>query len=323
MNSTVKKVAFIVPEFPATSMTWLQSQITGLIDNGVAVDIYTLYKGSTDKVPETYFTYKLADRSYNVDFPKNPIVRVFAAVPIVIALLVRHPKILVAVLNYKKYGKEALSLKLLFRIYPFVDKLHQYDLIHCHFGTVASKFISVKEILGCTKPHLCTFYGYDISHITKSKGVHVYGGVIQHFDRFLVMSENMKKRVVDQGFPTEKVFVHPISIDVNSYPYKERKLAEGEIIKLSSVGRFVEKKGYNDLLRAMAIVKDADVPDFKFDLIGDGPLNNELRSLAVELNVEDIVDFRGFMKLEDIKDIYDKTHIYVQPSKTAADGDME
>ena len=323
MKKQVKKIAFVVSEFPVVSQTWLLSQVTGLIDCGIEIDIYTMGKGSTDNIDEDYFAYKLHERTYNLDFPKNNIRRVAAAIPLLLKLLFMYPKTFVKVLNVHKYGKEALSLKLLFKVYPFVGKENKYDLIHCHFGTIANKFIPVKEILGLTQPHLCTFYGYDISHIPQEKGVDVYENVVRHFDQFLVMSENMKIRAVAVGIPSERTMVHSISINIENYPYHERVLENNEVIKLMSVGRFVEKKGYDDLIRALAIVKKETQVPFTFDLVGDGALRSELEELADSESVRDVLSFKGYMKLDDIQKLYKKTHLYVQPSKTAADGDME
>lgn len=323
MKKQVKKIAFVVSEFPVVSQTWLLSQVTGLIDCGIEVDIYTLQQVDGENIDEDYFSYKLSERTYNLDFPKNIVLRIFTALPLFVKLLFTSPKTLLRVLNIFEYGKEALSLKLLFKVYPFVGKENEYDLIHCHFGTVANKFIPVKEILGLTQPHLCTFYGYDISHIPQEKGVDVYDNVVKHFDQFLVMSENMKSRAVAIGIPSERTLVHPISINIEDYSYHERVLENNEVIKMMSVGRFVEKKGYDDLIKALAIVKKETAIPFTFDLVGDGTLRPELEALVDSESVRDVLSFQGYMKPDDIQKLYKKTHLYIQPSKTASDGDME
>jgi colanic acid/amylovoran biosynthesis glycosyltransferase len=110
---------------------------------------------------------------------------------------------------------------------------------------------------------------------------------------------------------------------VGSVPFKERSLKEGETIHMATVGRFVEKKGFDDLLRSLAILKQKISRKFLCHIIGGGELDGELRALAKKLDVEDVVEWKGYMKLEDIEQYLLTMHFYVQPSKTASNGDME
>ena len=216
---------------------------------------------------------------------------------------------------------QTAPLALLFRVKPFLGK--QFDIVHCHMGPVATKYLPVRYALGHHQKMVTTFYGYDVSHIPKEKGMDCYHTLAKECEQFLVMSENMKERVLPLGIPSEKTEVHPISIDVESYPYKERTYKEGEKIQVVSVGRFVEKKGFDDFLRATAIVKASATKPFVCTIIGDGELRDELHTLTKELDIEDVVDFKGYMQLEEVFDVYQKSHLYVQASKTASDGDME
>jgi len=45
--------------------------------------------------------------------------------------------------------------------------------------------------------------------------------------------------------------------------------------------------------------------------------------LADQLRITDVVKFKGFMLIERIIDLFAEMHFFVQPSKTAANGDME
>ena len=107
------------------------------------------------------------------------------------------------------------------------------------------------------------------------------------------------------------------------YPYKERMIQDGELINIISVGRFVEKKGFDDLLSALAIVKEKSKRTFKCYIIGDGELKDKLFNLTEKLKLKDVVEYKGYMKIEDIINHFSNTHLFVQPSKTAINGDME
>ena len=133
----------------------------------------------------------------------------------------------------------------------------------------------------------------------------------------------MKERIINHGFKSESIRVLPISVDVADYPFKERKLETGETINLLTVARFVEKKGIDDLLRAIAIVKEKTRKKFRMNIVGGGQMEDELKGLAKELKIEDVTDFKGYMKVEDLIKYFLDMHLYVQPSKTSKDGDME
>jgi glycosyltransferase involved in cell wall biosynthesis len=83
------------------------------------------------------------------------------------------------------------------------------------------------------------------------------------------------------------------------------------------VGRLVEKKGCEDLLRAVA----AGVRSAKLTIIGDGPLREALSRLARELDVP--ADFLGAQPHERVHDEMRRAQLVALPSRTAADGDQE
>ena len=315
------KVAFVIGIFPAISETFIINQIADLEDGGVDVEIFSFVRGSEENISERYRQYEMFKGAHYLNMPSNWLKRIAMAAPKMVRLIFKSPRTLFRALNFSKYGRDALSLKFLFWVEPFVGR--KFDLIHCHFGPIANKFLIIKDILGDDTKMITSFLGYDVSSYTKEKGPRAYNRLKEESSAFIVMSNNMKERVVAQGFDESKITVLPISIDVDSYPFETRELKEGEEIKMVSVGRFVEKKGFDDLLRALAIVRERTAQKFKCAIVGDGPLREEIYKLTDEFKLNDIVDFRGFMKMEDVIDLFMKNHFYLQPSKTASNGDME
>ncbi|MEO1614807.1 MAG: glycosyltransferase [Planctomycetota bacterium] len=65
------------------------------------------------------------------------------------------------------------------------------------------------------------------------------------------------------------------------------------VFRVLSVGRFVEKKGFDGLIRAFAeTIKTVSTP-MRLTLVGDGPLRDELVDLAKRLGLDDEVVFTG------------------------------
>lgn len=63
-------------------------------------------------------------------------------------------------------------------------------------------------------------------------------------------------------------------------------------LRFAYFGRFVERKGLADAIRILAAARRRGV-DASYDLIGDGPQRDELKTLAKELGIAESVRFPG------------------------------
>lgn len=315
-----RRVAFIVGIFPVVSETFITGQIAGLIDRGLDVNIFSFHRGDSMYATESYAVYAMKSRTTYLDFPLRWPKRIVRSIWSAIQLLRHRPVALLNALNVFKYGTDAWSLKLLCWAGPLVS-MHA-DVVHCHFGPIADRFRVLRDILGFQQPWLTTMYGYDVSQIPRQKGKNIYRELAAACPRFLVMSEDMKKRIIDLGFPDEKVSTHPVGIDAATYPFRERADHAGPV-QIVSVARLVEKKGIDDLIRALALVRKKASRSFRCTVVGDGPLRESLQQLARDEEVDDMLHWTGFLKQEDMIKELETSDLYVQPSKTAANGDME
>lgn len=313
-NSRKMKIAFVVGYFPKVSETFIIDQACDLIDRGIEVTIYAFNKGrDMDNISERYFSYKLDERTKYINSPANKISRILLAIPRLILLSLRKPHAILKFITSPHYLKFLSWNTNMFSEY--------HDLYHCHFGGVALNFVIIKEILGIKEKFITSLYGNDISKGIRERGVGAYREVIQECSLFFVMSENMKERVVGYGFPPNKVLVHPVGIDLDKYSYQKNNSVDP--VNIISVGRFVEKKGFDDLIRALAIVKEKTTKKFKCYIVGDGPLREKIYSMVESLKLQEVIDFKGFMPMDKIAVLFKQMHFFVQPSKTARDGDME
>jgi glycosyltransferase involved in cell wall biosynthesis len=88
-----------------------------------------------------------------------------------------------------------------------------------------------------------------------------------------------------------------------------------------SVGRAVEKKGYDDLLDALALLR----PGLSWRLrhIGGGRLGNRLKAHAARLGIADRIDWLGARPQETVLEEMRRADLFVLASKVAADGDRD
>jgi glycosyltransferase involved in cell wall biosynthesis len=115
-------------------------------------------------------------------------------------------------------------------------------------------------------------------------------------------------RLIENG-----VIVPPASKLTRSSELKIDLGFEVESVLIGSVGRLSIEKGHRILIQAAALLKDR-FPLVRFVLVGDGPLREELKLLAVELGVDKIVQFAGWRS--DMEAVYRGLDIFVLPSFT-------
>jgi len=311
------KIAFIVGRFPTISETFILNQITGLIDLGHGVDIYATDKSDERKVHSDVKKYQLMRRVHYFAMPSNKLTRVLKAIVLIIANFHRGPVKILKSLNISKYGKKALSLRLLYALIPFLGK--RFDIIHCHFGPNGIIGVYLKEI-GIDSKFVTTFYGYDMSTFILSNGNNVYKKLFSKGDLFISISEYWKKKLVKIGCEEGRIIVHRLGIDLDDFKSLERK--PPEIIKILSVGRLVEKKGHEFAIKAIVkiISKHKNVT---YIIAGDGLLRAKLESLVSELEIKNYVKFLGAVEQDEVLKLYQQAHIFVLPSVTASNGDQE
>ena len=92
-------------------------------------------------------------------------------------------------------------------------------------------------------------------------------------------------------------------------------------VRLLSVGRAVEKKGYDDLLAALASLP-ADL-HWRLVHIGGGALAGRLARLASELGIDSCIEWRGARAQAEVLAAYAEADLFVLACRVAGDGDRD
>lgn len=95
----------------------------------------------------------------------------------------------------------------------------------------------------------------------------------------------------------------------------------GDPVRIVSVGRLVEKKGFDDLLRALAALP----PDlhWRFAHIGGGELLPQLTASAAESGIGGRVAFLGAKAQPDVVALLREADLFALPAKEAGSGDRD
>jgi colanic acid/amylovoran biosynthesis glycosyltransferase len=113
-----------------------------------------------------------------------------------------------------------------------------------------------------------------------------------------------------------------MGLDLGAFAFRERSAPEDGGVRILSVGRLVEKKGFEYSIRAVAQVR-ARHRGVRYGIVGDGPRRPHLEELVTSLGLEGTVRFYGAAGREFVRRRLDEAHIFVAPSVTAANGDVE
>lgn len=316
------KIAFIVGQFPELSLTFILNQITGLIDLGHEVDIYSCATPIQKSMHPDIKKYRLYDRTFYLDkVPHNRLKRVFYALKLLIFNFHKEPFTLLNSLNIFRYGKDALSLYQFCHTVVFLRK--KYDIIHCHFGTNGNFGARLKKI-GIKGKLVVTFHAYELSALLALKGFKIYKKLFLVADLIMPISNFWKAKLLEIGCPEKKIFAHHMGVDINLFKFTARSHNGCEPIQLLSVGRLIEKKGIEFGIRAVAKIKNKHPKlTMNYIIIGDGELKEQLEILIKKLGVSDTVKILGSKIQNEVQVLMMQSHIFLLPSITARNGDME
>ena len=126
-----------------------------------------------------------------------------------------------------------------------------------------------------------------------------------------------------ERFPASASRVHRVYNGLDLQPFiqarnvADRSKAKGQIL---SVGRLIEKKGYDNLIAACGILRDQGLT-FHCRIVGEGPLENELRAQIATLNLQSHVELTGPLGMPEITRLLtEETEIFALACKTEHDG---
>jgi glycosyltransferase involved in cell wall biosynthesis len=89
-----------------------------------------------------------------------------------------------------------------------------------------------------------------------------------------------------------------------------------------AVGRLIPKKGFGDLIRACALLTERG-KSFRCEIIGKGPLENELRRQIEELDLQNNIVLAGAKPQTQLRGRLAAANVFVLPSVIDPDGGMD
>jgi len=141
-------------------------------------------------------------------------------------------------------------------------------------------------------------------------------------DAVITITEALKDLMVSRGVDANKITVAPncVHTELFSPLEKDQKLAvelgvEPSDVVIGYIGSIVNYEGLDDLVSALSLLVNEGVINFKFLLVGDGAVLDELKEQVNLLNLQDYVIFTGRVPHEEVQRYYSLVDITPFPRK--------
>jgi len=296
------RVGFVVGEFPLLSETFVVDQMAGLLARGFEVEVVCDRTKGDDRI----------------DRQSEPMATLVARTQHwwrwaggLSAFVRRLPPRL----RYK--ASTVLDI-------VFARRLNRCDVIVAHFGQNGERAAALKKWKSLKPPIITIFHGADVAIPSRQAVLATqYAGLIKHGSLNLPVNDFFRRMLLEAGASQANTTVHHMGIDSREVSYRWESW-EGSQLIVTTVCRLVEKKGVEFALRALASLTASHPQlDWRYDIVGDGPLRTDLETLAAELGLTARVTFLGSLPHMEVKRRLRMAHLFLLPSVTASDGDME
>ncbi len=194
---------------------------------------------------------------------------------------------------------------------------HKCELLHSHgykgnilLGCIPKRF--------CQLPLISTVHGWTSIGDTFSR-MHLYewfdSRILSRMDAVVLVNKGMLTHpklsnikntfhIINNGISTE----HP-----DDYPCEDIIIRQGKDLKIVAVGRLSPEKGFDILLKALALVAEEGY-EVSLTLFGEGEMREKLGKLVEELGLHEQVAMPGF--IENVASTFSCFDLLVMPSFT-------
>ena len=147
---------------------------------------------------------------------------------------------------------------------------------------------------------------------------------IRRAEFIICISEFHRQFFLKEGARKDQLHIAYCGLDLSHFaPQPPRDRGPDDPFHILSAGRLVDKKGFDVLIRACAILKDRQ-KHIRCTIEGSGPLEAPLRAQITDLGLEDVVTMSGTaIKQEDIPAFMASGDLYTLHCVWAPDNDVD
>ncbi|MEM7312234.1 MAG: glycosyltransferase, partial [Planctomycetota bacterium] len=263
------------------------NETTALLERDVPLDLVSVY--NIQKA--TFYrneTLKILDGRIHHLYPLKPLAMAWGVLRAPFVFGGRFFTMVWKALTGKVEGPRQ-RMKMLGHLLPAIKLAYHWqnrnvNHVHCQWAHTATTIgMHAAELLGI---------GFSFMGHANDLFVHrvALDDKVKRARYILCISEYHRRFYLDMGADSERL--HVVYCGVSLDRFQENKPFNPAVRRIVSVGRLVEKKGFDDLIRSCGILRDRGV-EFECVIAGSGPEEANLNQLIDELDLRNSVSITG------------------------------
>ncbi|MFC1807901.1 glycosyltransferase [Candidatus Omnitrophota bacterium] len=325
---TSGEIAFILSQFPETHETFILREFKAMRDAGMRFKIFSL-KPCKDEVIHDDARPFMNDTDYEPFFLSLKVIlaNIISFISNPFKYINILSEVLLASINDFKSLWQSAAIFPKSVYYASVARKQKIKHIHAHWANIPSTSAYIASRFSGI-PYGITAHAFDIFVETPMLG--------EKFERakFIVTCTDYNRRHLIRRFRLneDKVFLNYHGLEKRWF---QREAQDSRVrdpkggcgyparfIKLLSIGRLVEQKGFEYLIKACAILQIKNI-NFSLKIIGDGPLRDEINMLVAEYNLQRRVEIIKTSAQEQVINYYKESDLFVLPCVISKNQDRD
>jgi glycosyltransferase involved in cell wall biosynthesis len=305
----VLRIAYVFERFPSFGQTFCYREVAELVRQGADVTIFSIRRRTGE--PPQDWDAKLVSRVHYLPDEAELVKEIDKAVR-------RQELPAAAGRAIEEWGRESDFLRLYQAAYigPRLQKAG-IGRVHAHFAGMAAR----------TAYWVKLFFGIDYSLTAHANDIFAPRDFVVSLEKIfdaasaIVTVSDFSVAQLRARFPANSAKIYRVynGIDVDAFQQSD---LTSEPPLFISIGRLIEKKGFADLIRACLILKQSGRA-FRCEIIGEGPLQQDLAARIGEADLSDRVILIGPRTARDIAERLRAAALFVLACKADADGGMD
>jgi len=299
----MRRVLEVVSHYPRLSQTFVSNEVAELRRQGMRVDVLSLFPGD-DGLPRDGIVLSERFEDYG---ERRAALRRFR---------MRHP------VRYRRFRQAVAAIpsevggyqtQIEWMKLPALAEELRRDLpavLHAHFAwNAAAAAMCLSKLLGV--PWTMTLHANDI--FSKVRNLDVK---LRDADALVTVCDYNRR-----WLEAEHGLDRPVTMVVCGVEVPPRA-PRNPTVDVVAVGRLVEKKGFDVLIDAAATVRERR-PDLRIEILGEGPLHDDLAARIRRLGLEEHVRLVGARPHAETLALIASARVFCLPCRIAADGDRD
>jgi glycosyltransferase involved in cell wall biosynthesis len=309
-------IAYLIPEFPGQTHIFFWREMHSLKCLGVEVALVSTRRPAKNIVSHVWAREAMLRTHYlfplTVPMLLGGVLEMLRAGPLAWVKCVRATIKASAPLRYK--------LKMLFFLFAGAElallaRRNSWDHLHVHSCANAATVAMFAHLLSGLPYSLTLHSALPTFGPAQNVKWHyaVFGTAVTHQLRRALLQE--------VGVPAEKLEVAAMGVDLQVFrrkrTYSPPRL--GEVIRVVTCGRLHRGKGHQDIINAVAILRDAGIC-VELTILGEGPYRAALEQLIEQKRIGAHVRMLGAVAEHVVREELEKAHVFALGSHEEAIG---